>query len=372
MLRIGSQIAFVAVIVGVIVYFRAVLIGNLQEQGISTSFAFLDRPAGFRITGADFSPRQPVIEAIAVGVKNTVLVSAVGIALATVIGVLVGVARLSTNWLVRRGASLYVESLRNIPPLIVIIFWASAVILKLPSIRDPIEWGGVLVLSNGGFWIPSFEARVALGPFWSTLAVAVVAGGGVAWWRTRRFDATGTPHHRVLWGAVVFLLIAGAGYAALGAPFEVSLPEREGLRVDGGMAMVPEFAAVLLGLTLYTASHIAEIVRGSILAVPRGQTEAAQAVGLTSFQRLRHVVLPQAFRIIVPPLANQYLNLTKNSSLAVFVGYAEVFAVSRIIIGNGNPAPQTLLITLLVYLGLSLIISAATNLVNRRLELPSH
>lgn len=367
-LRIAAQVLFVGAAAAVLWVLYVNLITNMRIQGIRTDYGFLDRPAGFRIAESGFSSSRPVRDAILVGLKNTVLVSLIGIALATVIGVIVGIARLSTNLLVRRAASFYVESLRNIPVLVIIIFWSTAVILKLPSIASPVRVPGA-ILSNRGLRLPWAEGRPGLGAFWVVLLV-VAAVAAAAWvWRTRRFDATGAPHHRVAVAATIVVVGAAAGYFALGGPFTITVPELDGVRVTGGTSVSPEYAALLLGLVVYTASHIAEIVRGSIQAVHRGQTEAATAVGLSAFQRLRLVVLPQAFRVAVPPLANQYLNLTKNSSLGIAVAYAEITAVTFIAIGNASPAPQAISIMMLVYLGLSLAISGAANLVNRRLQI---
>jgi len=367
-LRVAAQILFVALVVAFLWFLWFNLLTNMRNQGIRTDYGFLDRRAGFRIAGTDFSSRRPLLDALLIGVKNTALVVVLGIALATVLGVVVGVARLSTNVLVRRAASVYVESLRNIPVLVIIIFWSTAVILKLPSIREPIAWPGFIV-SNRGMRVPWTYGRPGLGAYWTVLVFGLVLAGLLAVWRTRRFDATGAPHHRWAWGLTAFAVVAVAGYLALGRPFSVSLPSLDGIRITGGSAVGPEYAAVLLGLVVYTASHIAEIVRGSILAVSKGQTEAATAVGLGPAQRLRLVILPQAFRVAVPPLANQFLNLTKNSSLGIAVAYAEISAITFVAIGNGAPAPQSISIMMLVYLAFSLGISALTNLANRRLQI---
>jgi general L-amino acid transport system permease protein len=197
----------------------------------------------------------------------------------------------------------------------------------------------------------------------------VVAAGAVAGWRTRRWNRTGLPHHRVLWAGGILLAAALVGFIAAGSPIGLSLPERGELATQRGLRLSPEYAALLLGLSVYTASHIAEIVRGSILAVPKGQTEAADALGLSGFQRLRYVVVPQALRIIIPPLANQYLSLIKNSSLGVAIAYPEVTRVVGIAVGQQAPAPQTIAVLMLVYLCFSLGISLVANLANRRLAL---
>ncbi len=367
-LRFAGQALFLVLVVVFILHVRHNLVVNLDRQGIRTDFGFLEQPAGFRIPDADFSPSSPISRAIYVGAVNTVKVSAIGIVLATVLGVLVGIARLSTNWLVRRAAAAYVEALRNVPVLVIILFWWLAVLLRLPEIGRAVDWN-VLVISNRGLVGPGLDQTAGLGGFFAAGGLGLAAAAAVGYWRTRRFDRTGEPHHRVLWGAGVVLAFLVIGYVAFGRPFAVSLPERGELATTGGFRLSPEYAALLIGLVLYTASHIAEIVRGSILAVPRGQTEAANAVALSGFQRLRFVILPQAFRISVPPMANQYLNLVKNSSLGVAIAFPELTRVTRVAIGQQAPAPQAIAVLMGIYLGFSLVIALVTNLINRRLAI---
>jgi general L-amino acid transport system permease protein len=368
-LRAFLQVAFLAAIVAAAWYLYGNLTSNLRRQGITTGFDYLDQPAGFAIQYSPFRPSQTVREAIYVGIRNTAAIAAAGIALTTVLGVIVGVARLSTNWLVRKAAAVYVETLRNLPPLLVILFMNFAIVLELPQIQEARDVLGHLVVSNRQLAVTSFVAGDGIVTFALLVAVALAAAGAVARWRSRRSDATGERHHRVLWGGTVFLAIAVPAYLLLDGPVALSRPAVEGRAVEGGIAMGAPFAAVLVALVLYTASHVAEIVRGSIQAVPKGQTEAASAVGLSDLQRLRFVVLPQAFRIAIPPMINQYLNLTKNTSLGIAIGFTEITALTFIIIGNGNPAPQSILLLMAIYLFFSLVISALSNLVNRRLQL---
>ncbi len=367
-LRVVLQAVFLLAVVLFLLALFENLTTNLRAQGIRTDFGYLQQPAGFAIADADFRPSQSIWDAIKVGAVNTIKVSLLGILLATVLGVVVGVARLSTNWLVRRSAAIYVETLRNIPVLVIILFWWLAVLLQLPPIRRAVDLD-VIVISNRGLVGPGLEQTEALAGFLLVAAVGLVAAAAAAVWRTRVFDRTGQPHHRVLWGSSVLLLFLVAGFFVFDRPFTISLPERGELATTGGFRLSPEYAALLIGLALYTASHIAEIVRGSILAVPRGQTEAANAVGLSGFQRLRFVVLPQAFRISVPPIANQYLNLVKNSSLGVAIAFPEVTRITRIAIGQQAPAPQSVLVLMGVYLFFSLVIALVMNLINRRLTL---
>jgi general L-amino acid transport system permease protein len=367
-LRITFQVVF---LLGVVLFLLGLwenLTTNLRVQGIRTDFGYLQQPAGFAIADADFRPSQSIWDAIQVGAVNTIKVSLLGILVATVLGVVVGVARLSTNWLVRRSAAIYVESLRNIPVLVIILFWWLAVLLQLPAIRRAVDLD-VIVISNRGLVGPGVEQTAALTGFLLAAAVGVAAAFAVAIWRTQVFDRTGQPHHRVLWSGGVLALFLVVGFLLFDRPVGISLPERGELATTGGFRLSPEYAALLVGLALYTASHIAEIVRGSILAVSRGQTEAANAVGLSGFQRMRFIILPQAFRISVPPIANQYLNLVKNSSLGVAIAFPEVTRVTRIAIGQQAPAPQSVLVLMGVYLFLSLIIALVMNLLNRRLTL---
>ncbi len=372
MLRIAAQIAFVAFVAWLLWYLYTNLLINMRGRGIRTDFDFLEQSAGFTLlttlVGEDFSSRQPIWQAIMAGLGNTIVVSALGVVLATVLGVVVGVARLSTNWLVRTSAAAFVEAFRNIPLLILLVFLYIAVLQQLPPASRAIAFPGI-VLSNRGLWVPWFDADERFGAYLLVLLGAFVVAIVVGIWRTRRFDATGEPHHRIAWGAAILAVGAVIGWLALRGPVVLSIPVRDGRAVQGGYTMSPEYGALLFGLVIYTAAFIAEIIRGSILAVPKGQTEAANAVGLTGFQRLRYVILPQSMRIAVPPAGNEFLNLTKNSALGIVIAFPELLRVIRIAIGNGHPAPQLIGIMLLIYLSLSLTLSGITNLINRRLAI---
>jgi general L-amino acid transport system permease protein len=370
-LRIVFQVVFVVAVGAFVLYIYGNLIENLRNLGLRTDFRFIYQPAGFAIPDSEFRSSQPIWRALLEGAKNTALVSFVGIVLATILGVVVGVARLSTNWLVRRAAAIYVESLRNVPVLVIILFWYLGVLLQLQPLDESSDWFGVLNVSNKGLVVPWLDRTGAVGAFLVVLAVAFAVAAAVWIWRTRRFDRTGEPHHRVLLGAAVLTVGVVVAYLASGRPFAVSLPEQERFGTAGGFRLSPEYGALLIALVLYTASHIAEIVRGAVLAVPKGQTEAANAIALTGFQRLRFVVLPQAFRIAVPPMANQYLNLMKNSSLGIAIAYYELTRVARISIAQGAPAPQATFVLMLFYLVFSLFIALVANLINRRLAIRS-
>jgi general L-amino acid transport system permease protein len=368
-LRVVAQVLAIAG-VGVVAYVLWFnLTNNLRAAGLPTDFDFLTQPLGVDIAGSDLSPGAAIWRGLLVGVKNTLALVVVGIPVLTVIGVVVGIARLSTNWLVAKTAGLYVEVLRNIPPLLIIFFAFNAVILRLPVLQESINIGDLVIINNRYLAVVGFTAQPNFGPFLLILAVALLLAAGAWWWRTHRSERTGEPHRRFLWSTAVFVIVATVAFAALGGPIGLSRPELDGRALEGGYVGLASYFAVLAALVLYTASHVAEIVRGSILAVPKSQTEASNALGLTVLQRLRLVVLPQAMRIALPPLISQYLNFTKNTSLGIAVGYAEVTRITFQAIGNGQPAPQMIAILMAIYLVFSLIISLIVNVVNRRLQL---
>jgi general L-amino acid transport system permease protein len=365
---IAQSVALVAVlVVAYVLWFN--LTNNLRAAGLPTDFEFLNQPLGVDIAGSDLSSSAPIWRGLLVGVKNTLALVVVGIPLLTLIGVIVGVARLSTNWLVAKAAGFYVEVLRNIPPLLIIFFAFNAVILRFPVLQESISIGDFVVINNRYLAVVGFTAQPNFGPFLLILGFALLLSAGVWVWRTRRSERTGEPHRRLLWAGGLFLVVSLVGFFALGGPIGLSQPILDGRSLEGGYVGLASYFGVLIALVLYTASHVAEIVRGSIQAVPRGQSEAANSLALSSFQRLRHVVLPQAMRIAIPPVINQYLNFMKNTSLGIAIGYAEVTRITFQTIGNGQPAPQLIALLMLVFLAFSLTISLVINLVNRRLQL---
>ncbi len=369
-LRIAAQLLAFGVLVWVVRYLWGNFVDNTDSAGISRSFDYLDAPAGFQIQNGGLQASETVRDAFIVGIKNTFASVIVGVPIALILGTLIGVGRLSTNWLVNKFAAAYVELFRNTPPIVVIFVVNVAVVLPLPIIQEAfVAPADLAVISNIRLAAPSFVAGDNGGLFTWLLVGSIIVGLGVALWRTRVHNETGAPHHRVLWFLGTAIGLSIISFFALGQPVTLSKPMVDGFAINGGIQTLGPFVALTLALALYTASHIAEIVRGSILAVPKGQTEAASAVALSSFQRYRHVVLPQAFRIAVPPIINQFLNYTKNTSLALSVGYAEVTFVAQTVTGNGNPASQSILILMASYLTFSLTISALLNVVNRRLQL---
>ena len=369
-LRWVGQIVVVLIVGAIVYWLYSNVTTNLRGIRMPRGFDFLDQPYGSDIRGNAFRPGQSIRDAFMVGYFNTIRVIAVGIPACTIIGILVGIARLSENAFVRAFGTLYVETFRNIPPL-VWIFLAYFVVLSrmLPQINDALEPFGLAVFSNRGIYVPWFESGPNLTPFLLTAGLGLGVAAVVVAWRTRVHERTGAPHRRVLFGFLTFVVVLAIGYAVLDSPLAVTIPEREGRLVQGGITVDLAYAGLTVALFLYTASHVAEIVRGAIQAVPKGQTEASNALALTTFQRYRYVVLPQAFRIMIPPLASQYLNITKNSSLAVVVGYYEITRIYSTVTNNAAPPPQAIIVLMGLYLTFSLGISLIANLINRQLRL---
>ena len=374
-LRIAAQVVVVLLVLVAVRRLLRNLVTGLEDSGISTTFDFLDSRTGFRIADSPFDPSSPSWELFLQGVKNTLLVAVVGILLASIIGLFVGIARLSSNWLLARLATVYVETLRNIPPLVVIIFFFAAMFRdSLPAVREarrlgsPVGGETAFYFSNSSFAIPSFLAEDGLVPWIVLVVVALCVAAGLWVWRTRVEIDTGRPARRVAIAGGTLVAVTVLGLFLLD-PLSMSWPRLEGNVIGGGFHFTTAYAALTLALALYTASHIAEIIRGSIQSVHRGQFEAGEALALSGFQRYRFVILPQALRIAVPPTINQYLNLTKNTSLAVAIGYPDLTNLTKSLIGNGKPAPQSILILMALYLSFSLVISLIVNLLNRRLRL---
>lgn len=379
-------LAQVAAVVGVAAIFWW-LIGNLttslDEQNLPFGVGFLDDPAGFAIRDSSFDPSSPIWRLLLVGIQNTLASAVVGITLAMILGVVIGIGRLSGNWIVNKLSTLYVETFRNIPPLVIIIFVGSALFVNnvaLPAfnpsspprtVKVPGSDNNLMILSKSRLGFPSVMNDGNVAVFWIIMLIALVVAIGVWRWRTRVNIETGQPHHRVLYSIGTLAVFWTVAYFALGRPLRMSWPavSESGRLIEGGLPTNDAYVALTLALALYTASHVAEIIRGSILAVPKGQNEAANALALSGFQRYRFVVLPQAFRIALPPIINQFLNLTKNTSLAVAVAYPDVTQVVRTAIGNGQPATQMILTLMVIYLAFSLITSFVLNIVNRRMQL---
>jgi general L-amino acid transport system permease protein len=360
------QLLVVAAAAGIVFWLYGNYTDNASRQGIPTNFDFLDNPTSFEITGNDLSQNAPVRDALYQGFLNTLRISVAGIVAATVLGTIVGIARLSKNWLVSKMATVYVEAIRNVPLPLFVVFGALAVVLGVfPRIQEAWEPLGIMVISNRGVAVPWFEGS-ARGLILFAL-IGMLGAWMVARWRRSVSDRTGNTANSGLWGLAVLLGVIVIGWFAFG--YSGTLPEIDGRRTVGGIRVDPSFFAIFFALVIYTASHIAEIVRGSIQAVPKGQGEAADAVALSSFQRMWYVVLPQAFRIAIPPVGNQYLNLIKNSSLGAGIGYYDITLVTQTTVGNGSPAVPAFAITLAVYISISLVTSVFVNIANRRFAL---
>lgn len=362
------------VLIGLLLSF---LWGNFRARtdliGLDLSFDFLDQPGNITIADNPLSSGDTVAEAITQAFLNTLRVIAVGIPLALILGTLVGISRFSDNWILRKLATAYVEFFRNIPPLVVIVFLWAAVFLQFPRSQESWEPFGLFVFNNARFAFPSLK-RTGDGNFslfvWLVL-VAFIVAIVVGIWRTRVFNQTGAPHRRTLWGLGTFVGIVAVAFFALGTPTTLSIPsiDDRGRVITDGIRMQMPYAALTFALVIYTSTHISEIVRGSILAVHKGQEEAGNALALSTVQRYRFVILPQAFRVAFPPLISQMLNFAKNSSLALPIGFTETTSSIQNLFGQSQPAPQLLLILALLYLAISLVLSAVGNVVNRRLQL---
>lgn len=365
------QIVLVALLVAGIWWVVDNTIENLRRSNITTGFAFLRGRAGFDISDRliEYSSDSSYGRALIVGVLNTAAVAAAGIVTATILGFLVGVGRLSNNWLIRKLATAYVELFRNIPPLLVILFWYQGVLALLPSVRDSVSLPLGSYLNNRGFYFPRFVWEQGA---WLILA-GLVTAVALSWYVARRARmrqmATGKQFPVLLTSIALIVGLPLLGFLISGLPVSIDFPQKGTFNLTGGMNVKPEFLSLYLALSFYTAAFIAEIVRAGIMGVPRGQTEAYSALGLRSNLGLRLVVIPQAMRIIIPPLTSQYLNLTKNSSLAVAIGYPDLYAIGGTILNQTGQAIEVVVIFMVVYLSISIITSILMNWFNTKMAL---
>ena len=365
------QAVFLAAVAGVLTYFCSNMLRGLRETGLTPNFRFLTSEAGFGISeGIRYDPSDSYGRALWVGVVNSARVSLLGILFATAIGLVVGLARISSNWLVRTIARAYVEIFRNIPLLLQLLFWYVAVFLRLPPVRQAVELFDGVYLSQRGLYLPRPVPAEGFGAFAGTLGVGLAAAVAVYAYRRRRLQTADRPGFPCAWALPVFAAFAVGGWLfAPTPPFALDLPVLQRFNFAGGMRLSPEFAALLLGLSVYTGAFIAEVVRGGIQSVDKGQREAALALGLRPAAVMYLVVLPQALRVIVPPLTSQYLNLVKNSSLAIAVGYPDLFNIGTTAMNQTGQTLPLFLIIIAAYLALSLITSAFMNWYNRRVRL---
>ena len=366
------QLILVAVVAAFLIYIIGNTQANLNARGITTGFGFLNNTAGFGIgqTLIEYTSRSSYGRTFIIGLLNTLLVGGLGVLAASIIGFIVGIARLSPNWLIAKLANAYIETFRNIPLLLQIFFWYFAVLRTLPNARDSMAFGEVIFLNVRGLFLPEplFESGFGLIP--ATLIAAIIASIVLITWNKRRHEATGK---RLPAGWISLALIIGLPMLVLvatGVPITWDVPELRGFNFRGGITIIPEFLALWLALSIYTASFIAEIVRSGIQAIPHGQTEAAQALSLPRKLVLRLVVIPQAMRVIIPPLTSQYLNLIKNSSLATAIGYPDLVSVfAGTTLNQTGQAIEVIAMTMAVYLIISLLVSMFMNWFNARVAL---
>lgn len=366
-LRVLFQVIFLLGVILLLVILYTNMLKGLRGLGLTLNLDFLQDEAGFDISeGIPYEPSDVYLKAFWVGILNTLKVSIIGIVCATLLGLLFGIARLSSNWLIRTIATAYVECFRNIPLLLQILFWYTAVVGQLPRVRESIALFGGVFINNRGIYLPSPEPTSGLKIWLGFLGVGFLLAVILYVVRWRKLQQLDRPGFRAKWALPAFLIVALCGwFLTPGRPFTLDLPALQGFNFRGGMRFSPEFSALLIALSVYTGAFIAEIVRSGIQSVVKGQREAARAVGLNESQTLRLIVLPQSIPIIVPPLTSQYLNLTKNSSLAVAIGFPDLVSVGNTMMTQTGQSIPVFAMIMVSYLVMSLTTSAAMNWYNR-------
>ena len=366
------QILAVIAVISIAVYLIHNTINNLNNSGITSGFSFLDRSAGFGIVQhlIDYEQGDTYGRVFVVGLLNTLLVSALCIVFASILGFFLGLARLSDNWLLRKLSTIYIETFRNIPPLLQIFFWYFAVLRNLPGPRQAVNALDLMFLSNRGLYIPAPQMGEGFFAFCTAVVIALVVTIGL--FRFNRMHQTKTGQLRRTWpmALALIVLLPVISQWMFGAALHWDIPALRGFNFRGGMVLIPELAALTLALSVYTSAFIAEIIRAGIQAVPYGQHEAARSLGLPNPVTLRQVIIPQALRVIIPPLTSQYLNIVKNSSLAAAIGYPDMVSLfAGTVLNQTGQAIETIAITMSVYLIISLSISLLMNIYNRRIAL---
>jgi len=370
-LKIFAQIISTIIVVGFLIWAVLNFLQATEARNMTLSFGFLNEVAGFPISNPpiEYEPTMTFGRAFFVGLVNTLIVSVTGIIAATILGTLVALARLSSNWLLSRIAMVFIEFNRNIPLLVLLFILYFVVLGRFPQVADSIVWPGPIYLNRRGIYLTWPRLTETGLPFVILLGIGIIIAviAFIILRRRREISGKNTYYAQVSIGILIVSGVLGWILSG-GTPFRLSVPELQGFNFQGGLRLTPEFAGMFIGLTIYTAAFIAEVVRSGIQAVDRGQIEAARAVGLSTMQVLSLVVMPQALRIIIPPMISQYLNLTKNSSLALAIGFQEVFSVGKIAINQAGRAVPVFVLVMLTYLTLSLLTSFVLNLYNRRIQ----
>ncbi len=369
---LGYQILLLAVIAALALGGIDNAVANMRARGIPMGFGFWNDVAGFDINLhlISYSNLSTYGRAFWVGLLNTLLIVIICIPLATLLGFAIGVARLSPNWLLSRFALVYTSVMRNTPLLLLLLFWYNAVLKSLPGPRQSISLGDVVFLNNRGLYLPLPLARNSAVWFLGTVAASIALAIGFRLWARRRQDSTGAQTPTTLVAAALILGLPAIVAAVAGAPFTFDVARLSGFNLKGGLPIIPEMAALVFGLVTFTAAFIAETVRAGVLAVPAGQSEASGALGLHRGLSMRLVVIPQAMRLITPPLTSQYLNIIKNSSLAVFIGYPDLVQIfAGTVLNQTQAAVQVMAITMAVYLAISLAVATVLNAFNARYAL---
>uniref|UniRef100_UPI0033411282 amino acid ABC transporter permease n=1 Tax=Castellaniella defragrans TaxID=75697 RepID=UPI0033411282 len=351
-------------------YLASNTLHNLAARNISTGFSFLREEAGFAIGESmiAYSPADTYGRAVVVGLLNTLRISVIGVIVATLLGTLLGISRLSKNWLISRLAGLYIEVMRNIPLLLQLLFWYAIITELMPGPRQALSPVANVFLSNRGLKVPWFKGD-AMDWIFGGLALAIILIVLLAHWARRRQEATGRIFPLVRAAIGLLIVVPALVWLASGSALELDRPELKGFNFEGGLNLSPEFSALLAGLVIYTSAFVGEVVRSGIQAVNQGQWEAAASLGLSRARMLRLIILPQAMRVIIPPMTSQYLNLTKNSSLAVAIGYPDIVAVTNTILNQTGQAIEGIMIIMAAYLVVSLSISVFMNWYNKRIAL---
>ncbi|NOQ39211.1 MAG: ABC transporter permease subunit [Anaerolineales bacterium] len=370
-IMIFAQVLSAVMIIGILIWAIINFFKAAEARNMTLTFGFLKEAAGFPISNPpiDYEPGMSYARAFQAGLVNTLLISGIGIIAATIIGTLTALARLSSNWLLSRIALAFIEFHRNIPLLVLLFIWYFVVFGMVPPVTESLQWPGPIFVNKRGVYLTWPRLTETGSIFVVLISIGIIVSLFVFITLRKRRKITGkdTYYSPISVGVLVIFFLVGWSLSG-GTPFQLDIPYFAGINYQGGLRLTPEFAGMFLSLSLYTAAFIAEVVRGGIQAVDRGQIEAARAVGLSQIQVLSLVIMPQALRIIIPPMISQYLNLTKNSSLALAIGFQEFFAVGKIAINQAGRAVPVFALIMITYLSLSLLTSFILNIYNRRIQ----